>query len=118
MQVFYKVKGPERILLTSYVTHFAGMAPGEYTNKGRTVRLSPEGKVNLVAENSLAGAALPITQGVGNLMRLTQCSLAQAIHAAGRNHARLFGLKDRGELVPGMRADLIFFTIDDFVVQI
>ena len=118
VQVFFKVKGAERILLTSDVTHFAGMAPGKYTVKGRTVVLSPEGKITLIKENILAGAALPITQGIGNLMRFTQCSLAEAIHAAGRNQARLFGLKDRGELVQGMRADLIFFTIDDYIVHI
>ncbi len=118
VQVFYKVKGPERILLTSDVTRFAGMAPGEYTFKGGPVMLSPKGKIKLLKENILAGSGLPITNGVGNLMRFTQCSLAEAIHAAGRNQARLFGLKDRGELVAGKRADLIFFTLDDNVVHI
>jgi len=118
VQVFYKVKGPERILLTSDVTHLAGMPPGQYTAKGRTIMLSPEGKIKLTKENILAGAALPITRGIGNLMRFTQCSLAEAIHAAGCNQARLFGLKDRGELTPGMRADLIFFTVDDYVMHI
>jgi N-acetylglucosamine-6-phosphate deacetylase len=33
---------------------------------------------------------------------------------ASTNIARLYGLKDRGEIKPGMRADLILFTMDDF----
>ena len=113
VQVFYKVKGPERIVLTSDVTSLAGMPPGEYTTRGRTVVLTPEGMIKFPAQNVLAGAASPITKGVGNIMRFTNCSLADAIHMASRNPARLYGFEDRGEIVPGKRADLILFTIDD-----
>jgi N-acetylglucosamine-6-phosphate deacetylase len=63
-------------------------------------------------QDVLAGAALPITAGVGNIMRYTGCSLAEAIDMATRNPARLYGLRDRGEIRVGKRADLILFTMD------
>jgi N-acetylglucosamine-6-phosphate deacetylase len=70
------------------------------------------------AQNVLYGSASPITKGVGHLMKVTGCSLAEAIQMASTNPARLYGLTDRGEIQPGKRADLILFTIDDFKLKI
>jgi N-acetylglucosamine-6-phosphate deacetylase len=118
VQVFYKIKGPERIILTSDVTKLAGMPPGEYSYDGRDVVLTPEGCIKFPAQNVLAGAASPISKGVGNIMKFTQCSLADAINMASRNPARLYGFNDRGEIKPGKRADLILFTVDKGVLSI
>ena len=119
IQVFYKVKGPERVLLTSDVTHFAGMEPGEFRTKdGEIIELTPDGMLRYPAQNVLYGAAAPITKGVGNIMRFTGCSLADAIHMASRNAAIVYGLKDRGEVKPGNRADLILFTLINNVIHI
>ena len=113
VQVFFKAKGVERIVLTSDVTKLAGMPPGLYNYDGREVVLTPDGMVKFPAQNVLAGAASPISKGVGNIIRFTQCSLAEAIHMTSRNPARLCGLNKRGEIRPGNRADLILFTMDN-----
>jgi N-acetylglucosamine-6-phosphate deacetylase len=119
VQVFFKTKGRDGIVLTSDVTRYAGMKPGPYkTSDGNTIELTPEGKIQYPAQKVLAGAASPITKGVGNIMRFTGCSLADAIAMASTNPARLYGLGDRGEISPGKRADLIVFSIEDSVVQI
>ena len=118
VQVFYKAKGVERIVITSDVTKLAGMPPGEYSYDGRDVVLTPEGCIKFPAQNVLAGAASPISKGVGNIIKFTNCSLADAIHMATRNPARLYGFKDRGEIKPGKRADLILFTMDKGVMSI
>lgn len=118
VQVFYKAKGPERIILTSDVTKLAGMPPGEYTYDERTVVLTPEGMIKYPSQNVLAGAASPISIGVGNIMLFTNCSLADAINMASRNSARLYGLRDRGEIKPGKRADLILFSIHQGKISI
>jgi N-acetylglucosamine-6-phosphate deacetylase len=118
VQVFFKVKGSEKLILTSDVTKLAGMPPGEYTYDGRTVELTPDGMIRFPAQNVLAGAASPITKGVGNMMRFTHCSLAEAVHMASRNQARLYGFDNRGEIMPGKRADLILFTLDEGQVVI
>jgi N-acetylglucosamine-6-phosphate deacetylase len=118
VNVFYKTKGSEGLVLTSDVTALAGMPPGEYTKRGRTVELTPEGKIILPSQNVLAGAASPITKGVGNVSQFTNCSLADAIHMASRNPAKLYDLKDRGEIKVGKRADLILFTMENQKINI
>jgi N-acetylglucosamine-6-phosphate deacetylase len=118
VQVFYKVKGRQGIVLTSDVTRFAGMKPGIYTADDKTVELTPDGMIKYPAQNVLAGAASPVTKGVGNIMRFTQCTLRDAIDMASLNPARLYGLKDRGQIAPGQRADLILFTLKDHVLRI
>lgn len=118
VRVFYRTKGPGRILLTSDVTKLAGMPPGEYDYEGRKVVLTPQGMARLPEQDVLAGAALPITAGVSNIMRFTGCSLSEAIQMATQNPAQLYGLRDRGEIRVGRRADLILFTLNQGDMQI
>jgi N-acetylglucosamine-6-phosphate deacetylase len=46
-------------------------------------------------------------------MKVTGCSLGEAIQMASTNPAKLYGLTDRGTIEPGKRADLILFEIGD-----
>jgi N-acetylglucosamine-6-phosphate deacetylase len=118
IRVFYKVKGPEKTIIISDVTSYAGLTPGEYiTTTGDTVELTPEGMMVFPAQNVLYGSASPITKGVGHIMEVTGCSLRQAIRMASTNPAALYGLKDRGKIKPGMRADLILFSVDNYKLR-
>jgi len=119
LRVFYKAKGAEKIMLTSDATRYAGMPPGKYLNtEGDTILLTPDGAARYLARNVLSGSASPISKGVGNMMKNTGCSLAEAIQMASTNPARLYNLRDRGELKPGMKADLIVFTLENFTMEI
>jgi N-acetylglucosamine-6-phosphate deacetylase len=109
LKVFYKVKGPEKLILTSDVIYLAGMAPGKYTFLESEVLLTKEGMLKNIAMNCLAGASFPLKTGVGNMMKFTGCSLKDAINMASGNVARVYGLTDRGSLTVGKRADLILF---------
>lgn len=112
LKVFYKVKGPGRLILTSDVIYLAGMAPGKYIFLESEVELTPEGMLRNTALNCLAGASFPLKTGVGNMMKFTGCSLEDAINMASRNVASVYGLNDRGSLSIGKRADLILFEFD------
>ncbi len=112
VQCFYKMKGTDRTILISDALDLAGLEPGEYIRGERTVLLTPN-VVKFPAENVLAGAASPISVGVANMIRFTQCSLADAIQMASTNPAKLVGLSKVGELKPGNRADIILFTIGE-----
>ncbi|MCF6332834.1 MAG: N-acetylglucosamine-6-phosphate deacetylase [Draconibacterium sp.] len=114
---FYKAKGVARTILISDALDLAGLPPGEYVRGERKVLLTQH-VVKFPAENVLAGAASPVSVGVGNIMKFTQCSLENAIQMACTNPAKILGLNDRGKLKPGLRADLILFTLDDFKVNI
>lgn len=118
VQTFYKVKGPQRVLLISDALDLAGMPPGEYVAGGKKVVMTPDGTIKYPEQNVLAGASLPIGRGVQNIIAFTGCSLADAVHMATRNQAQHFGLTDRGEIVPGKRADLVAFSMQNGEITI
>jgi len=112
VQVFFKTKTVERLVLTSDMAEMAGMPPGQYIQNEQTVTITPEGMIQVASQNVLAGASMPLNRGVANIMNYTGCSLADAIHMASRNPARLYRLEDRGEIQSGKRADLVLFSMD------
>jgi N-acetylglucosamine-6-phosphate deacetylase len=112
IQVFYKVKGPGNIILTSDVMFLAGMEPGKYTFMENEVILREDGLIFDPVLNCLAGASFPLKKGVENMMNFTCCSLTLAIDMASGNIARIFALRNRGVLVKGSRADMILFERD------
>ena len=119
IQVFYKVKGVDKTIITSDVTSYAALPPGQYKTKtGETIELTPEGKLHYPAQQVLYGSASPITKGIGYIQQVTGCSLADAIQMASTNPAKLYNLNDRGTLEAGKRADLVLFSMEDFEVQI
>ncbi|MGM0621511.1 MAG: N-acetylglucosamine-6-phosphate deacetylase [Bacteroidota bacterium] len=119
IQVFYKVKGVEKTIITSDVTHYAALEPGEYTTStGETIELTQDGMLRYPAQNVLYGSASPISKGVGYIMKVTGCTLADAVKMASTNPSRLYNLNDRGELIPGKRADIALFTLEDSQVKI
>lgn len=111
--VFRKVKGPDKIILTSDVIFLAGMAAGRYKFLGADVTLTPEGMLINADLNILAGASFPLITGVGNLLKFTGCSLYEAVNMASSNVAKFYNLNDRGTLAPGKRADIIIFNLSD-----
>jgi N-acetylglucosamine-6-phosphate deacetylase len=119
IRVFYKAKGPEMTILTSDVTSFGGLPPGNYsTGDGEPIEITEEGKLWNIARKSLYGSASSLTTGVGHVMKVTGCSLGDAIQMASTNPARLYGLDDRGKIQMGMRADLIIFSLEDYKITI
>jgi N-acetylglucosamine-6-phosphate deacetylase len=118
VRTFFKVKGLQRTIIVSDMSCLAGMPPGEYTRHGRKVVVTPEGMVKMPSQDVLAGASMPISVGVGNIMKFTGCSLADAIQMASTNPARLLGLGDRGQIEPGKRADIILFRLRDNTLSI
>lgn len=119
IKTFYAVKGTERTIITSDVTSYAALEPGEYTtDTGETIELTEDGMLRYPAQNVLYGSASPITKGVGHIMEVTGCTLADAVQMASTNPARLYNLSDRGLLKPGKRADIVLFTLEDFQVNI
>lgn len=114
MRVFYKVKGPGKTIVTSDVTSYAALPPGKFVNiEGDTLELTPDGMVKYPAQNVLAGSASPLKKGVANIMKVTGCSLAEAIGMVTLNPARLYGFTDRGSIEAGKRADLVLFGMED-----
>jgi N-acetylglucosamine-6-phosphate deacetylase len=75
--------------------------------------------VGYPAQKVLAGSASPVKKGVANVMKVTGCSLAEALQMATENPAQLYNLNDRGRIEVGRRADLVLFQVVDneFVIR-
>ncbi|MEI7829180.1 MAG: amidohydrolase family protein [Prolixibacteraceae bacterium] len=115
LQVFYKTKGAENIIITSDITSYAGLPAGNYKIKnGQTIEKTVDGNLRFSGqEGGLYGSATPLQKGVSHIMKVSDCGLAKAIQMATLNPALLLHLNDRGVLEPGKRADLILFTIEN-----
>ncbi|MDQ7815555.1 MAG: N-acetylglucosamine-6-phosphate deacetylase [Melioribacteraceae bacterium] len=119
IRTFYKVKGPGKTIITSDVTMYANLKPGIYKNiDGEDIELTLDGRIQYLAQQNLAGSASTLDKGVGHIMKVTGCSLADAIRMASTNPAQLYNLDDRGVIEEGKRADLILFTVENFRIKI
>lgn len=118
VNVFFRVKGPDNIFLTSDISPLSGMAPGRYEYMGSEVIYTPDGFLRNSKMNCLAGASLTIRRGVENIMAYTGCSLSVAINMASGNVAKACLLRDRGTIETGKRADLILFEMENNRISI
>jgi N-acetylglucosamine-6-phosphate deacetylase len=112
IRALVRAKSPDRCVLISDVTVFAGMPPGRYDQADRgVVDVLEEGRVVVAGQRELlAGAALPIGVGVSNAMRYADVDLRTAVEMASVRPAALLGLT-AGGLDVGSRADLVLFDL-------
>jgi len=118
IRVFYKVKGPRKLILTSDITHLSGLKPGKYMFFGSEIVMTDDGLIKNPVLDCLAGASLPLKTGIGNVMKFTGCQVAEAFDMASSNVAEVSGINDRGSLESGKRADLVLFKIRGFEIII
>jgi N-acetylglucosamine-6-phosphate deacetylase len=74
--------------------------------------------VKYPAQNVLAGSASPLKKGIANVMKVTNCTLADAVNMVTRNPSNLYGFEDRGAIEPGKRADLVLFRFRNDEIEI
>jgi len=118
IRVFYKVKGPRKLILTSDITHLSGLNPGKYMFFGSEIVMTDDGLIKNPVLDCLAGASLPLKTGIGNVMKFTGCQVKEAFDMASSNVAETFGMDDRGSLEPGKRADIVLFEIRGYEIII
>lgn len=118
INVFYKVKGPGKIILTSDITHLSGLKPGNYIFFGSEIIMTDDGLIKNPLLDCLAGASLPLRTGIGNVMKFTGCSPREAFNMASCNVAEVYGINDRGSLEIGKRADLVLFEMKGFDIAV
>ena len=111
LNVFYRAKGPGHLMLVSDATELAGMPAGVYDSNGHNIIKTPEGKLIYPEQDVLAGASLPVKNGIMNMITQTGCKQEAAFRMATGIPADVYGLNDRGKLEQGRWADLILFSI-------
>ena len=76
------------------------------------VRMTFDGTAPRLPDGTLAGSALTMDAAIRNVVGHCNVSLLDAVHAATATPARLLGLDDRGQILPGRRADLVALSPD------
>ena len=104
-----KIKGDDRIILIadSFVEY--GPIPDGDLYEGAD-------DINFDFSGEIAGSKMILDGPCKNIMMHTGASVCQAFKYASTNPAALLSLTDRGEIAPGMRADIIIVD-DKFNVQ-
>ena len=111
IKAMVRAKGIGRSILVSDSVALAGMPPGTYDAPiGGKVELHSDGRLSLAGTEYLAGAALPLKDGIARAMALAGISLGESIQMATANPGRFAG--GAGIMLAGMPADLVRFSIE------
>jgi N-acetylglucosamine-6-phosphate deacetylase len=116
VDLIWRAKGAERMILVSDAMAPAGMADGKYSTITGELTLAKGRLTN--SGGTMAGSALALDRAVKNVKRYTGCELADALRMGTFNPALYLGLSDRkGSISPGKDADIIAITPDFDVVM-
>lgn len=116
VELAWRLKGSEKVILVSEATGPAGLVDGVYALPEGELRLS-KGKITDSA-GRLVGGAVTLDRAVKNLLEYTDCELPEAVRTVTYNPAKLLGInKRKGSLYPGKDADLIALTPELEVVM-
>ncbi len=111
---FVRAKTVDRCLLVSDITGMAGMPPGRYESPSlASVEVLEDGRLVVAGQRQyLAGAALPITAGIANIMNFAGLDLETAIDLACAKPLSLLGLEPP-RIEEGCVADLILLRLEE-----
>jgi N-acetylglucosamine-6-phosphate deacetylase len=112
VKCFVRAKTTDHCVLVSDLVGMAGMPPGAYTNTSiGNIEILEDGRIVVAGQRQyMAGAGLPITHGVANIMRFADVDLKTAIEMASIRPAELIG-ETPTRLEVGAVADLVLFDI-------
>ncbi|MDO4938959.1 MAG: amidohydrolase family protein [Lachnospiraceae bacterium] len=102
IRLIRKIKGDDKIILISDAYAANGPIPEGYDGVD---------DLNFDITGEIAGSKLTLDKACRNMMHHTGASLVNVFNYAAHNPAAAIGLKDRGEIAVGKRADLIL--VDD-----
>jgi N-acetylglucosamine-6-phosphate deacetylase len=111
VEMIYRLKGSDRIVLTTDAMAGMGMPPGRYRLAGQDVIVDETSARLTDAAGTLAGSVLTLNNAVANFAEFTGCPLHEAVKMAALNPARLLKMDNTiGNLKPGHEADIAVFS--------
>ena len=111
IQLVFKVKGPEHVVLITDAMRAAGMPDGEYSLGGLPVIVS-EGAARLKEGGALAGSTLQLAVAVKNICEVTGLPLKELVKSSSLSAANALGLQGIGKVEPGYAADIVLLDKD------
>jgi N-acetylglucosamine-6-phosphate deacetylase len=111
VKVFGRAKGLKRLILTSDVAYYGGLAPGLYRFENTGIRVFEDGHLGLAGTDFLAGAAHLLDRDIAGFVEFTGSSLAETLPLCTTNPARLLGLPQLGgSIAINAPANLVLFN--------
>jgi N-acetylglucosamine-6-phosphate deacetylase len=115
VDLFLKIKGPERAVLITDAISATGMPDGKYQLGSFEVEVRGP---RCTLEGKLAGSVLTMDRAVRNVMDFSGCELATAVRLATSNPAKVLGnAKRKGMLAAGADADIVVLSPSGEVVE-
>lgn len=110
-KVFWRAKGPQRIVLVSDVATMGGRPPGLYKWGNVNVEVYPDGHLGLAGTEYLAGAGHLLDRCVGQFVKFADVGLEEAIRLCTVNPWALLSKGSPVEsLLQGSPADVTLFN--------
>ncbi|MGW4033748.1 amidohydrolase family protein [Streptomyces sp. NPDC004838] len=103
VRLAHRVAGPDRLML---VSDAMPAADGDYVFADREVTVAGQ-VARLRGTDTLAGSTLFVAEAFRRAVSTVGIPLPDAVRMTSGTAARLLGLRDRGALRPGLRADLV-----------
>ncbi len=105
VQLAYRLKGKDKLILMTDSSAVTGLQPGTYPFRNR--QITTDGVSARLPDGTLVGSVLTLDKAVRNVIEFTGCSLAEAVFMASTGPAMLLRVGDRkGRLAVGADADL------------
>ena len=113
LPLLFRAKGRNKLIFISDSMRATGLQPGTYRlgseEEGVVVDVTETAAI-LHGENLFAGSIACVSKMVEDAVVRSGIPLEDAVLAATKNPATLLGLKDRGDILPGMNASLNLIT--------
>ncbi len=111
LKSFYRMKGPENLILTSDVSPLGGCKPGYYKWDNISVEVFGDGHVGLAGTPYLAGAGHLLDRDIANVINVTGCSLSDAVTLCTINPLKLLSFpEERNFPSGGTEAGAVIFS--------
>ncbi|AUD14478.1 MULTISPECIES: N-acetylglucosamine-6-phosphate deacetylase [unclassified Planococcus (in: firmicutes)] len=115
VEMAYRQKGAERLMLITDAMRAKGLPPGVYDLGGQDVQVT--NKDARLADGTLAGSILTMDRAIQNVQSITGCSVNELVAMTSANAANELGLADKGKIRDGADADIAILD-DDLNVQL
>lgn len=114
VELAFREIGARRLILITDAMRAKGLAPGTYDLGGQDVLVN--GTDARLADGTLAGSILTMSQAVKNVHGLTDCSLSDLAAMTSANAAEELRLANKGSIAAGKDADIAILD-EHFNVQ-
>lgn len=110
VQLAYRQKGAERLMLITDAMRAKGLPPGVYDLGGQDVQVTK--KDARLADGTLAGSILTMDRAIQNIQSITGCSVNELVAMTSANAANELGLAGKGKIRDGADADIAILDAD------